>query len=107
FTTSGPCPLVTAVWIRVCSSFQPITSRSTLTPVCLVNSLRIGVSTSLSLSRLVPWLLAQYVIVADPPSAPPPAEPLPEHPASAIDTTAIAAAAATTFRFASTYDSFV
>jgi hypothetical protein len=52
-------------------------------------------------------LLAQYVIVADPPSAPPPAEPLPEHPASAIDTTAIAAAAATTFRFASTYDSFV
>jgi hypothetical protein len=58
-TTSGPCPEVVAVWIRVCRSFQPITSSLTLIPVSAVNFSRTGVSTSLSLSRLVPWLLAQ------------------------------------------------
>ena len=59
FSTSGPWPLVTAVWMRVCRSFQPITSSLTLIPVCLVKSFRTGVSTCLSLARLVPWLLAQ------------------------------------------------
>ena len=58
-STSGPWPEVTAVWMRVCRSFQPITSSLTLMPVCLVKSFRTGVSTCLSLSRLVPWLLAQ------------------------------------------------
>src|SRR3954454_6832959 len=52
-----------AVWIRVCRSFQLIASRLTLMPVWVVKSWRTGVRTSLSLSRLVPWLLAQYVSV--------------------------------------------
>ncbi len=58
-STSGPEPEVIAVWIRVCRSFHPMTSRLTLMPVCCWNFCRTGVSTSLSLSRLVPWLLAQ------------------------------------------------
>ena len=57
--TSGPELDVIAVWMRVCRSFQPITSRLTLMPVCWVNFARTGVRTSLSLSRDGAWLLAQ------------------------------------------------
>lgn len=57
--TSGPWPEVTAVWIRVCRSDQPMTSRLTLVPVLAVKASSTGVRTCLSLSTLVPWLLAQ------------------------------------------------
>ena len=59
FSTSGPCPEVIAVWIRVWRSAQPMTSRDTSMPVSSVNFSRMGVSTSLSFSRLVPWFEAQ------------------------------------------------
>ena len=58
-STSGPCPEVIAVWMRVWRSAQPITSSDTSMPDSSVNFSRTGVSTSLSFSRLVPWFEAQ------------------------------------------------
>src|SRR5699024_1546567 len=60
-STSGPCPEVIAVWMRVWRSAQPITSSDTSMPDSSVNFSRRGVSTSLSFSRLVPWLEAPDV----------------------------------------------
>lgn len=58
-TTSGPLPDVVAARIRLSRSAQGTTSRFTVIPVSLVNLSSSGLSTSLSFSRLVPWLDAQ------------------------------------------------
>src|SRR5450756_1277931 len=62
-TTSGPFPELVAARTWFCKSDRGTTWRLTLMPVCWVNLASSGVSTCLSLSKLVPWLLAQYVKV--------------------------------------------
>lgn len=79
-TTSGASPEVMAVWMRVCRSFQPMTSRLTVMPVSSVKVSSSGVSASLSASILVPWFEAQYVSVFESP----PDDDDPEQPEEAV-----------------------
>lgn len=85
-TTSGASPEVTAVWIRVWRSFQPMTSSVTSMPVSVLKASRMGVRASLSASTLEPWFEAQYVSDVEPP----PEEDDPEQ-AVVVDTAARAA----------------
>src|SRR5262245_37140359 len=86
FNTSGPWPEVVAARIRLYRSGQPITSSLTVIPVCCLNLSSSGCSTCLSWSRLVPWLLAQYVSVV--PAAEPESEELPQAAAKDASSTA-------------------
>lgn len=58
-STSGPCPEVVAVRMRLSRSVQGTTSSLTLMPVCFWNLSSSGWSTFLSISMLAPWLEAQ------------------------------------------------
>src|SRR5262245_24517021 len=97
-STSGPWPEVAAARMRLSRSAQPITSSLTVMPVCDLNLSSSGWSTCLSLSRLVPWLLAQYVSVTPALEPEPELEPLLPHAASSGDTRATVAASRPSLR---------
>ncbi len=59
FRTSGPCPDVVAVRMRLRRSDQGTTSSFTVMPVCFLNLSSSGCRTFLSMAMLAPWLEAQ------------------------------------------------